>query len=99
MKEEIERIEVQYLKYILHLPKNATNSAVHGELGQFPLHLFWKENIIKYWCRVNTDDIPEYLKLAVNIQHEMLKNSKLCWLSKIQNIYNSAGLSCKFSSA
>ena len=29
----------------------------------------------------------------------MLKNSKLCWLSKIQNIYNSAGLSCKFSSA
>ena len=46
VKEEIERIEVQYLKYILHLPKNATNSAVRGELGQFPLHLFWKENII-----------------------------------------------------
>ena len=99
VKEEIERIEVQYLKYILHLPKNATNSAVRGELGQFPLHLFWKENIIKYWCGVNTDDIPKYLKLAVNIHHEMLKNSKLCWLSKIQNIYNSAGLSCKFSSA
>ena len=58
MKEEIERIEVQYLKYILHLPKNATNSAVRGELGQFPLHLFWKENIIKYWCRGNTDDQP-----------------------------------------
>ena len=46
--EEIERIEVKYLKYILHLPKNATNSAVREELGQFPLHLFWKENIIKY---------------------------------------------------
>ena len=72
---------------------------MHVELGQFPLHLFWNENILKYWCRVNTDDIPKYLKLAVNIQHEMLKNSKLCWLSKIQNIYNSAGLSCKFSSA
>ena len=24
VKEEIERIEVQYLKYILHLPNNAT---------------------------------------------------------------------------
>ena len=59
VKEEIERIEVQYLKHILHLPKNATNSAVRGELGQFPLHLFWKENIIKYWCRVNTDDTPK----------------------------------------
>ena len=93
MKEEIERIEVQFLKYILHLPHNATNSAVRGELGQFPLLLFWKENIIKYWCRVNTDDIPKHLKLAVNIQYEMLKNSKLCWLSKIQNVYNNAGLS------
>ena len=28
----------------------------------------------------------------------MLKNSKLCWLSKIQKVYNN-GLSCKFSSA
>ena len=99
MKEEIERIEVQYLKYILHLPNNATNSAVRGELGQFPLHLFWKENMIKYWCRVNTDDIPKHLKLAVNIQYEMLKNSKLCCLSKIQKVYINAGLSCKFSSA
>ena len=79
VKEEIERIKVQYLKYILHLPNNAS---VRGELGQFPLHLFWKENIIKYWCRVNTDDIPKHLKLAVNTQYEMLKNSKLCWLSK-----------------
>ena len=92
VKEEIERIEVQLLKYILHLPNNATNSAVHGELGQFPLLLL--ENIIKYWCRVNTDDIPKHLKLAVNIQYEMLKNSKLCWLSKIQKVYNNAGLSC-----
>ena len=67
-------------------------------LGNF-LHLFWKENIIKYWCRVNTDDIPKHLKIAVNIQYEMLKNSKLCWLSKIQKMLNYAGLSCKFSSA
>ena len=43
--------------------------------------------------------IPKHLKLAVNIQFEMLKNSKLCWLSKIHKVYNNAGLSCKFSSA
>ena len=29
----------------------------------------------------------------------MLKNSKLCWLSKIQEVYNNTGLLCKFSSA
>ena len=35
-KEEIERIEMQYLKFILYLPKNASNIAVCGELGKFP---------------------------------------------------------------
>ena len=48
---------------------------------------------------MNTDDIPKHLKLAVNIQYEMLKNSKLCWLSKIQKVYNNGEVSCKFSSA
>ena len=43
--------------------------------------------------------LPKHLKVAVNIQYEMLKNSKLCWLSKIQKVYNNAGLSCKFFSA
>ena len=33
VKEEIERTEVQYLKYILHLPNNAINSAVRVELS------------------------------------------------------------------
>jgi len=40
-----EEIEMQYLKYILYLPKNATNIAVRGELGQFPIDLYWKERI------------------------------------------------------
>ena len=71
---------------------------MHGtlnKLGTFCTHTF----TVLTTQITHTDDIPKYLKLAVNIQHEMLKNSKLCWLSKIQNIYNSAGLSCKFSSA
>ena len=97
--EKIERIEIHYLKCILHLPKSATNIAEHGEWGQFPIHLYWKENILKYWCRVNTEEVPLHVKQAVLEQSTMLNDDKSCWLSKSQQIYNEAGLSFKFSMA
>ena len=77
VKEEIERIEVQYLNYILHLPKMLLIQRCVESLGNFLSIYFWKENIIKYWCRVNSDDIPKYLKLAVNIQHGNAKEFKI----------------------
>ena len=43
VKEEIERIEVQYLRYILHLPNNATNSAYVENLGNFLSIYFGKK--------------------------------------------------------
>ena len=46
--KEVETTVLQYFKYILGLPGNATNIAVRGEVGQFPIHLCWIENIIKY---------------------------------------------------
>ena len=70
--EEIERIEMHYLKYILHLPKSATNIAVRGELGQFPIHLYSKESILKNWCRVNTEEVPLHIKQAVLVQSTMV---------------------------
>ena len=37
--KEVERTVLQYYKYIQGLPGNATNIAVRGEVGQFPIHL------------------------------------------------------------
>ena len=43
MDQEVEKIEQHY---ILQLPSTATKAAVRGELGQLPVHLFWKERIL-----------------------------------------------------
>ena len=67
MDQEVEKIEQHYLKYILQLPSTATKAAVRGELGQLPVHLFWKERILKYWFRLNKDDIPILLHEALLI--------------------------------
>ena len=91
-----EEIELQFLKFTLRLPGNATNAAVRGELGQFPVNMFWKERILKYWCRVNTENIPFHLKLASLVQWSILMKDKQCWLLEAKHLYDTAGLSHKF---
>ena len=84
MDQEVEKIEQHYLKYILQLPSTATKAAVRGELGQLPVHLFWKERILKYWFRLNKDDIPILLHEALLIQQYMIHSGKICWLLKCE---------------
>ena len=40
--QNLERVELYFLKSILHLPSVAPNTAVFGELGQLPVHLHCK---------------------------------------------------------
>ena len=63
--------ELSFLKFILGLPPNATNAAVRGELGQLPLHLYWKERILKYWKRICEGNIPTILLHAVSVSEVM----------------------------
>ena len=87
---------MDYIKYILHLPAKATNSAARGELGLFPIYLFWKERILKYWYRANTQKLPYFLEQAFRVQTEMLEDGKNCWLLRTKEIYDTAGLQMKF---
>ena len=75
--ESIERVELWILKYMLHVPISTPAMAVQGELGQLPLHLWWKERILKYWNRISSGDIPSLLKDAANLLiHNVSSNSK-----------------------
>ena len=71
----------------------AIHTNVRGELGQLPLHLFWKERIIKYWHRLSSGFIPSLLQHALSEQLALDKGGKECWLSKTKDIYDKAGLS------
>ena len=96
---DIERLEINYLKYVVHLLPiyNATATAVRGELGQIPIHLLWKERILKYWSRLCSDDIPIFLKHAVLQQIELYEKNKQCWLKNANCMFNTAGLSELFT--
>ena len=49
---DLEKVEIKFLKSILHLPDSTPTMAVRGELGQLPIFVLWKERILKYWNRL-----------------------------------------------
>ena len=65
--QNLERVELYFLKSILHLPSVAPNMAVFGELGQLPIHLWWKERVLKYWNRICSAYTPTLLKAAFHL--------------------------------
>ena len=75
-----------------HLPM-----AVRGELGQLPLHLWWKERLLKYFDKLCSEDIPLLLKDAVNLSmHYLSSGSYTNWGGKIRSL-NQTGFSSCFS--
>ena len=93
--ESIERVELWILKHMLHVPISTPTVAVR--VGQIPLHLWWKERILKYWDRISSGDIPNLLKdAAILLIHSVSSNSNN-WVGKIVTIYNNSGLSSYFS--
>ena len=57
-KSAIEKVHLKFCKNILQCNRQACNAAVRGELGQFPLLLEVKLNIVKYWLHIV--QLPHY---------------------------------------
>ena len=95
--KSIEKVELWILKHMLHVLISTPTMAVRGELGQLPLHLWWKERILKYWNRISSGDIPNLLKDAANLLIHNVSSNSNNWVGKIMTIYNNSGLSSYFS--
>ena len=51
------RIQVKYSKYVLGVHKSATNIAILGELGLYPLSLNALKSSVEYWLHIlNVND-------------------------------------------
>ena len=95
--KNLERVELYFLKSILHLPSVAPNMAVFGELGQLPIHLWWKERVLKYWNRICSDYAPSLLKAAFHLSLHNASCGRKCWVSNVATLLNNAGLDASFS--
>jgi hypothetical protein len=86
-----ENLHIKLCKLILGVHKKATNNAVRGELGSFPMLITMLSLSIKYWWTLNIKSMNGCKSLVVNA---LLDNRKLCdtdvfsWSSGIKGILN-----------
>ena len=92
----LEAVELHYLK---HKPARSNHSKQYRcKRRTWPaIHLIWKERILRYWDRLCANDIPMLLKEAVALAHQLGQSGKKCWLRKLQELFNAAGLPSAFS--
>ena len=91
----IESLQLEFLKYILHVKKSTPNCFVYGETGQYPLYIHVHSRLIKFWHKLKVDTEGK-------LSSSMLKTLSECsdfnifqsdWLSKVKKILDDCGLS------
>ena len=84
------QVHRRFCKFALGLPQSATNLAIYGELGRFPLEIRRNAIIIKFWLRLATNwDISPLLKEAYLLLSSL--PSAKSWLSQIINLLDRTG--------
>ena len=91
----IERVHLRFCKLILYLKQSTPNFMVYGELGRYPISVIMKVRMIRFWCRIlNGKEFKLsyllYKLMYINFTNYGYENK---WLSFIQNILNSCGMS------
>ena len=91
----IERVHLRFCKLILQLKKSTPNFMVYGELGGYPISVIMKVRMIRFWWRIlNGKEFKLsyllYKLMYINLINYGYENK---WLSFIQNILNSCGMS------
>ena len=52
-KHDIEKVHLQYVKFLLGVHSKSTNDCVRGELGEYPIIFNMTEQYVKYWLRIS----------------------------------------------
>jgi len=87
----VERIHLQYCKYLLGVKKCTQNDFVYGELGRKPLQCQRLYNIVKFWIKIMQSDDHKYIKIVYNILRNDMLDRPTCtnWCSLLQSLLQS----------
>lgn len=95
--KDIECLHTKFCRWILHVRKSTNLSGLYGELGRYPLIIFRKLNMIRYWIKLlllNEHFIPKrvYTMLKHDVDNNRTYNG-LNWAYQIKSILDNIGLS------
>ena len=86
MLSKCDKIHLKFCKYILDVSSRATNLAVRGEIGRYPLLLQILANIFKYLMHITevfkNDLLTEAFQLSENLSNSGIDS----WVNSIKSI-------------
>ena len=93
LNEEVEKVHLRFLKFILGVKDSTCTTAVYGEIGRFPLQLDVNLRTIKYWIRILKAKDESLVKKAFLTLKHLDDAGFVTWASSIRNILTKYNLS------
>lgn len=91
----IERVQLKFIKHILHLKSCTSNCMVYGETGTKPLSIDIETRIVSFWAKLVN---PMNVKLSSKIyaillsQFNHTRSINFPWIANVKHILTSCGL-------
>ena len=86
--EELERVQLKFLKRTLGVSPSSPNAAIYGETGRFPLHLRQQDQVLKLWLRIqnmpSNSAIHRIYRELLDLSQQGHKN----WASQVNYMFS-----------
>ena len=87
-KPDIEKVHLQYMKFLLGVHSKSTNDGVRGELGEYPILINMTKQYVKFWLRIskmplNSLIYQSYLENKTNL---LSNNSISSWIKGLEKL-------------
>ena len=93
---EIESIQIKFIKTILGVHGNTSNLAVLGETGRFPLVIRQKVKSLKYWSKILTLPDHSLVKKMYFILYDLNEAGYQTWCTNIEEMLCQSDLKVKW---
>ena len=93
--QELETVQLRYLKTMLRVKRQTSNLAVYGETGRFPLLLRQQDQALKLWCRLQHMEKDKPIAKIYFELEQLHTQGHTTWATKIHNILRKYSLSAK----
>ena len=95
--KDIEILHTKFCRWILQVRKSTNLSGLYGELSRFPLIVYRKISMIRYWIKILSSSntfIPKiiYSMLKTDLDNNIIYNGSN-WAFQIKNILDDLGFS------
>jgi hypothetical protein len=83
-----ERVHSLFCRQVQGLPRQVPSALALAELGRMPLHLFWTQQLARYWNHLQTcmEDPDRLLGWALADNLDLMRQGLDCWARRWQRI-------------